>query len=186
MRGLALFWTLALSAAVLGWLDAAALAQSQSHGAQTALAALSRKRLIGQDVRQALVRALSEARGANGVQRVADAAARVQVASAFLVSSYGRQGVSMSVFFGFLSDAEQEAWVDQMGRNQRPSLCPRCVAVADSDGSLASVLAPDASGNVTVSKNGLHRGGFPFAVFGRPVLGAVYAFGPVVGVEVFP
>ena len=185
MRGLALFWALALSAAVLGWLDAVALSQGQSHDGQVALSALSRKRLIGQDVQVTLISAMSAANGADAGEKTADAAVRVRQAAVFLESSYARQGVVMCVFFGFLSSAEEAAWLERMGSSGKPVLCPRCLAVSDSP-ALGSILAVGEAGNVNVSKNGLRRGAFPFASFGRPVLGALYAFGPVVGVEVFP
>lgn len=179
---MALFWSLALAASVLGWLDAAAISDAQYHDAQLAMTALSHKRLIGVDVRATLAHALADSRGGSPAERVADAAARLELAAAFLERSYGRQGVSMRVFFGFLSDAEQDAWLDRLGRGAALSLCPRCLPLKAGSGAVGSVLSAF-GGNVSVSKNGLHRG-FPFASFGRPIIGAVYSFGPVVGLEV--
>ncbi|MBI5226553.1 hypothetical protein HY994_04960 [Candidatus Micrarchaeota archaeon] len=200
MRGFALFWSLALASAALGWLGALAAFQAHADDAQVAMVALSEKRLIGADVRATLVSALVRAQGRSPAEKVADAALRLSKAEAFLESSYVRQGVLLDVFFGFLSDAEQDDWLDRMGKKGRIVKCARCMDVGPMDGSgldaapnldvfpvlpVANILDGSANGgSVTVSKNGLHRGSLPFSTFGRPVLGAVFQFGNVLGVEV--
>lgn len=177
-RGLALFWSLAFASALLGWLDAALLHQVVADDAQVAMAALSRKRIIGRDVTDVLRSALWQAQGRNAEELVADAALRLQKAERFLESEYARQGVVMDVFFGFWSDAETDAWLDEMARTRAVSKCPRCL---DLGLDVASILADGVDG-VGVSPDGLHRAALPFVPFGKPVLGAVFGFGPVGGV----
>ncbi len=181
MRALAVFWVLALTSASLGWLQALAVQQAAVDDAQVALAALGQKRVIDRDVLHVLRTALADAKGADADAKIADAVVRLAAAERFLESQYAENGVALDVFFGFLSDAEQDAWLELLARRAQVQKCPRCL---DFGASVASLLSVSDASGVVVSRNGLHGPSLPFVPFGRPVLGAVYRFGDVLGVVV--
>lgn len=180
MRGFAFFWVLALTSASVGWLQAWAVQQASADDAQMALAGLAQKRVIDRDVAHVLAASLSRAQGADAEARIADAVVHLVAAERFLESEYAAHGVALDVFFGFLSDAEADAWLESLAQDAKASKCPRCL---DLHASVASVLSVSDAG-VAVSRNGFLGPPLPFVPFGRPVLGAVYRFGDVVGVVV--
>lgn len=182
MRGFALFWALALSAATLSWLDAALAHQVAVDDAQLALALLSQKRVVDRDVSHVLKTSIAQARGEDAQSLVADAARRLADAERFLESQYAMRGVDLDVFFGFWTEEEKGAWLDDLARRRVLFKCPRCLDVGVLH-SVSSVLSVSNS-SVVLSQDGLHRGSLPFLAFGRPVLGAVYRFGQVLGVTV--
>ena len=180
MKGFAIFWALALASASAGWLEALAAHQAAVDDAQVALVQLGQKRVIDADVRHVLSQSLADARGPDVESRVADAVRRLGDAEVFLESEYVRQGVALDVFFGFLSEPEQDAWLDSLAQGSGLQKCERCLD--PNGGPLASVLSASADSGVVVSRDGLHRQSLPFVPFGVPVLGAVYRFGEVLGV----
>ncbi len=176
---MALFWALAFATALVGWMQLWNAHAVSADDAAAGLTALSRKRLIDRDVAATLQSALAQAQGGSVEEKVADAVSRLQRAERYLESEYGRQGVTMDVFFGFRTDAEDERWLDESAQSGRVFKCPRCL---DLDLGVSSVLTETPDGGVAVSRDGLHREALPFLPYGRPVLGAVYGFGPLLGV----
>ena len=184
MRALAVFWVLALTSASVGWLQALAVQQAAVDDAQVALAALGQKRVIDRDVLHVLRTALADAKGADADAKIADAVVRLAAAERFLESQYAENGVALDLFFGFLSDAEQDAWLEALAQSGRLEKCGRCLDLGPGFGAVSVLSVLNASGGVIVSRNGLHGPSLPFVPFGRPVLGAVYRFGDVLGVVV--
>jgi len=175
---LALFWALAFASALAGWMQAWALHAATADDAAIGMAALARKRLVARDVASVLQSALAKAEGRGPEEKIADAVMRLQQAERYLESAYGGQAVALDVFFGFRTDAEDEAWLDDLARQGGIRKCPRCL---DLDLGVLSVLSSGPAG-LAVTRDGLHRFALPFLPFGRPSLGAVYGFGPVLGV----
>ncbi len=181
MRGFAFFLVFSLFSAALSWVAIAASAQAETDGYRLVLMQLSRKRVIGEDISATLRNALSSAEGETIEERAADASRRLLEAEAFLERSYAAEGVDLDVFFGFLGDSEYSGWMQGIAQTRRLQKCPRCFDLSFGGG-VAGILG-ERNGKTVISRNGLYRNSSSFG-FGTPVVGAVFAFGDVVGVDV--